>query len=136
MFVLVSGSAPRVRSHGQWRAVAEAGGTEERQSLCQAVFQGGEEELALLEAVKLLMLSSAAELHARMGRSEEVPAFCWLLFARDDSGGPREFLANHLSQVGFGGGLEQVSPVTCPSESFPKLWAGTCWRIVGRLEVA
>ncbi|KAJ8279466.1 hypothetical protein COCON_G00065320 [Conger conger] len=91
-----------------WREAAEAGDAEERQRLCDALFRGGEEEHALLEAVKLLMLSSAVELYQRMGRDEEVPVFCWLLFARDDSESPGAFLANHLSHVGFSGGLEQV----------------------------
>ncbi|XP_064186888.1 uncharacterized protein LOC135252575 isoform X2 [Anguilla rostrata] len=91
-----------------WRAAAKADGAEERRSLCEAMFQGGEEEHALLEAVKLLMLSSAVELHASMGSGEDVPMFCLLLFARDDSDCPRTFLTNHLSHVGFSGGLEQV----------------------------
>ncbi|XP_035269356.1 AF4/FMR2 family member 4-like [Anguilla anguilla] len=91
-----------------WRAVAKADGAEERRSLCEAMFQGGEEEHALLEAVKLLMLSSAVELHASMESGKDVPMFCLLLFARDDSDCPRTFLTNHLSHVGFSGGLEQV----------------------------
>ncbi|KAJ8375144.1 hypothetical protein SKAU_G00057240 [Synaphobranchus kaupii] len=70
-------------------AVAEAGGAEERRSLCEAIFRGGEEEHALLEAVKLLMLSTAAELHPPPQH-------------------PQTFLTNHLSHVGFSGGLEQV----------------------------
>ncbi|XP_036377623.1 ubiquitin thioesterase otulin-like [Megalops cyprinoides] len=92
----------------RFRAAAEAGSEEKRQQLCEEVFQGGEEEYALLEALKFLMLSSATELHARMQRGDDVPIFCWLLFARDSSTCPRTFLANHLSHVGFSGGLEQV----------------------------
>ncbi|KAG7488779.1 hypothetical protein MATL_G00038170 [Megalops atlanticus] len=92
----------------RWRAAAKAGSEEERRRLCEEVFQGGEEEYALLEALKLLMLSSATELHARMRRNDDVPIFCWLLFARDSSTCPRTFLTNHLSHVGFSGGLEQV----------------------------
>uniref|UniRef100_A0A3Q4H4X2 OTU deubiquitinase with linear linkage specificity n=1 Tax=Neolamprologus brichardi TaxID=32507 RepID=A0A3Q4H4X2_NEOBR len=80
----------------------------ERQQLCERVFQGGEEELGLLEALKLLMLSRAAELHSCMQGGEDVPLFCWLLFARDSSDCPRSFLSNHLSHVGLTAGLEQV----------------------------
>ncbi|XP_076829872.1 ubiquitin thioesterase otulin isoform X2 [Brachyhypopomus gauderio] len=36
------------------------------------------------------------------------PEFCWLLYARDTSRCPRTFFTNHLRQVGFSGGLEQV----------------------------
>ncbi|KAG9341616.1 hypothetical protein JZ751_019133 [Albula glossodonta] len=103
----------------RWRTAAEAGGAEERRRLCESVFQGGEEEHALLEALKLLMLNTAAKLHARMQRGEDVPIFCWLLFARDTSDCPRTFLANHLSHVGFSGGLEQVSPGLDPGKAAP-----------------
>lgn len=80
----------------------------ERQQLCERLFQGGEEELGLLEALKLLMLGRAVELHGRMEAEGDVPLFCWLLFARDSSGCPRSFLSNHLSHVGLSAGLEQV----------------------------
>lgn len=80
----------------------------ERQQLCERVFQGGEEELGLLEALKLLMLSRAVELHGRMQGGGDVPLFCWLLFARDSSDCPRSFLSNHLSHVGLTAGVEQV----------------------------
>ncbi|KAJ8418675.1 hypothetical protein AAFF_G00001740 [Aldrovandia affinis] len=92
----------------RWQAAAQAGSTEERQRLCEPIFQDGEEEHALLEALKFLMLSAAVELHARMQRGDDVPIFCWLLFARDTSDCPAAFLTNHLSHVGFSGGLEQV----------------------------
>lgn len=81
---------------------------EERQQLCERLFQGGEEELGLLEALKLLMLSRAVELHGCMQGGGDVPLFCWLLFARDSSDCPRSFLSNHLSHVGLSAGLEQV----------------------------
>lgn len=80
----------------------------ERRQLCERLFQGGEEELGLLEALKLLMLGRAVELHGCMTGGGDVPLFCWLLFARDSSGCPRSFLSNHLSHVGLGAGLEQV----------------------------
>lgn len=82
--------------------------TVERQQLCERVFRGGEEELGLLEALKLLMLGRAAELHRCMQAGGDVPLFCWLLFARDSSDCPRSFLSNHLSHVGLSAGLEQV----------------------------
>lgn len=93
----------------QWQAAVGCSSMEERQRLCERVFQGGEEELGLLEALKLLMLGRAVELHTTMQEGGDVPVFCWLLYARDSSDCPRSFLSNHLSQVGFSGGLEQVS---------------------------
>ncbi|KAJ8389206.1 hypothetical protein AAFF_G00122260 [Aldrovandia affinis] len=83
----------------RWQAAAQAGGAEERQRVCAEVFRGEEEEYGLLEAVKLLMLRTAAQLHALMQRGAQVPVFCWLLFARDSSPCPRSFLTNHLNHV-------------------------------------
>uniref|UniRef100_A0A3B3B7C0 Proteoglycan 4-like n=1 Tax=Oryzias melastigma TaxID=30732 RepID=A0A3B3B7C0_ORYME len=92
-----------------WRAAVDCTSVAERQQLCERVFQCGDEELGLLEALKLLMLGRAVELHGRMQRGEEdVPLFCWLLFARDSSDSPRSFLSNHLRHVGLTAGLEQV----------------------------
>lgn len=92
----------------KWRAAVSCSSVSERQQLCERVFQGGEEELGLLEALKLLMLSRAVELHGCMQAGKDVPLFCWLLFARDSSDTPHSFLANHLSHVGLSAGLEQV----------------------------
>uniref|UniRef100_A0AAV2LA28 Uncharacterized protein n=1 Tax=Knipowitschia caucasica TaxID=637954 RepID=A0AAV2LA28_KNICA len=92
----------------KWREAAACASAAERQQLCEQWFQGGEEELALLEALKLLMLSRAVELHCSMHKGDDTPLFCWLLFARDSSDSPRSFLANHLSHVGLSAGLEQV----------------------------
>ncbi|TNN54944.1 Ubiquitin thioesterase otulin [Liparis tanakae] len=91
-----------------WQAAVACSSAAERRQLCERVFGGGEEELGLLEALKLLMLGSAVELHGCMAAGGDVPLFCWLLFARDSSDGPRSFLSNHLSHVGLGAGLEQV----------------------------
>ncbi|XP_030613044.1 uncharacterized protein LOC115799886 [Archocentrus centrarchus] len=91
-----------------WQAAVDCASDVERQQLCERVFQGGEEELGLLEALKLLMLSRAVELHSCMQGGGDVPLFCWLLFARDSSDCPRSFLSNHLSHVGLTAGLEQV----------------------------
>ncbi|XP_037612562.1 uncharacterized protein LOC119480434 [Sebastes umbrosus] len=92
----------------KWRAAVDCSSAAERQQLCERVFQGGEEELGLLEALKLLMLGRAVELHGCMQAGGDVPLFCWLLFARDSSDCPRSFLSNHLSHVGLSAGLEQV----------------------------
>ncbi|XP_066502905.1 uncharacterized protein [Hoplias malabaricus] len=92
----------------RWQAAAESESPEEKQAVCERVFQGGAEEYGLLEVLKFLMFARAVELHGKMQAGEEVPVFCWLLFARDTSENPRTFLSNHLSQVGFSGGLEQV----------------------------
>ncbi|KAJ3611082.1 hypothetical protein NHX12_021098 [Muraenolepis orangiensis] len=91
-----------------WTAVADCPSALQRQRQCEDVFRGGEEELGLLEALKLLMLGCALELHHRMQQGLDVPVFCWLLFARDSSPCPRTFLTNHLRHVGVSGGLEQV----------------------------
>ncbi|KAM9331916.1 uncharacterized protein KZ484_017155 [Pholidichthys leucotaenia] len=92
----------------KWQAAVACGSAAEQLQLCEQVFQGGEEELGLLEALKLLMLGRAVELHGRMQGGEDVPLFCWLLFARDSSDSLHSFLANHLSHVGLSAGLEQV----------------------------
>lgn len=92
----------------KWQAAVDCCSAAERQQLCERVFQGGEEELGLLEALKLLMLGRAVELHGCMQGGGDVPLFCWLLFARDSSDCPRSFLSNHLSHVGLSAGLEQV----------------------------
>ncbi|XP_051970395.1 uncharacterized protein LOC127634761 [Xyrauchen texanus] len=92
----------------KWQAAAAAEIPEEKQSVCEHVFQGGEEEYGLLEALKFLMLAKAIELHHNMVSDQEVPVFCWLLFARDTSENPQTLLTNHLSQIGFTGGVEQV----------------------------
>ncbi|XP_071340996.1 histone acetyltransferase KAT6B-like [Trachinotus anak] len=92
----------------KWQAAVDCPSDVERQQLCEQVFQGGEEELGLLEALKLLMLGRAVELHGCMQGGGDVPLFCWLLFARDSSDCPRSFLSNHLSHVGLSAGLEQV----------------------------
>ncbi|XP_070841938.1 nucleolar and coiled-body phosphoprotein 1 [Chaetodon trifascialis] len=92
----------------KWRAAVDSSSAAERQQLCERAFWGGEEELGLLEALKLLMLGRAVELHRRMQAGGDVPLFCWLLFARDSSDCPRSFLSNHLSHVGLSAGLEQV----------------------------
>ncbi|XP_061569322.1 uncharacterized protein LOC133423188 [Cololabis saira] len=91
-----------------WQAAADCASAAERQQLCEQVFQGGPEELGLLEALKLLMLGRAVELHGSMQEGGDVPLFCLLLFARDSSDCPRSFLCNHLRNVGLGAGLEQV----------------------------
>ncbi|KAM8822940.1 uncharacterized protein AB9W97_005108 [Spinachia spinachia] len=96
------------RLRNKWRSVVDGPSAAERRQLCERVFRGGEEELGLLEALKVLMLCRAVELHGCMMAGGDVPLFCWLLFARDSSSCPRSFLSNHLSHVGLGAGLEQV----------------------------
>uniref|UniRef100_A0AAY4DU32 OTU domain-containing protein n=1 Tax=Denticeps clupeoides TaxID=299321 RepID=A0AAY4DU32_9TELE len=92
----------------RWEEVVHAADAEARESACQQVFRGQEEEYGLLEALKFLMLRTAAGLHAAMERGEDVPEFCCLLFARDSSRCPRSLFTNHLRLVGVSGGLEQV----------------------------
>lgn len=92
----------------RWQEAVESKSLEDKRRVCESVFQSGEEEYGLLEVLKLLMLTKAVELHKKMQEEQEVPVFCWLLFARDTSENPRMFFTNHLSQIGFSGGLEQV----------------------------
>ncbi|XP_059391303.1 FK506-binding protein 5-like isoform X2 [Carassius carassius] len=92
----------------KWQAAVACESPEEKHNLCECVFQGGDEEYGLLEALKFLMLAKAVELHQNMMVDQEVPVFCWLLFARDTSENPQTLLANHLSQIGFSGGVEQA----------------------------
>uniref|UniRef100_A0A3B3T722 OTU deubiquitinase with linear linkage specificity b n=1 Tax=Paramormyrops kingsleyae TaxID=1676925 RepID=A0A3B3T722_9TELE len=92
----------------KWQQAVQSCNALARQQTCEQVFQGGKLEYGLLEAVKLLMLCTAVELYSCMHRGDPVPDFSWLLFARDSSSCPRAFLTNHLSLVGFSGGLEQV----------------------------
>ncbi|XP_049605354.1 uncharacterized protein [Syngnathus scovelli] len=92
----------------KWCTAAHCSSDVERRQLCEDSFRGGEEEVAILEALKLLMLRRACQLHAGMHGDHDVPLFCWLLFARDSSRCPRDFFANHLSRVGISAGLEQV----------------------------
>lgn len=107
----------------QWQAAIDCSSAAERQQLCERVFQSGEEELGLLEALKLLMLGRAVELHGCMQSGGDVPLFCWLLFARDSSDCPRSFLSNHLSHVGLSAGLEQVGDIR---PSFFICWPADC----------
>lgn len=92
----------------KWQAAVLCESPSERQHLCEQWFQGGEQELGLMEALKLLMLARAVELHTSIQKGDDPPLFCWLLFARDSSDCPLSFLNNHLSHVGLSAGLEQV----------------------------
>ncbi|XP_028399893.1 uncharacterized protein LOC114523227 isoform X2 [Dendronephthya gigantea] len=65
-------------------------------------------EVRILEAVKFLMLDTAIKLHTRSKADEDVPLFAIIMFARDTSMNPRDFMAKHLNAVGNTGGLEQV----------------------------
>ncbi|XP_071438684.1 uncharacterized protein [Hetaerina americana] len=65
-------------------------------------------DLHIVEAVKLHMLLCAIELHGQSTSGAEVPLFAILMFARDTSETPKDFMNNHLKEVGHSGGLEQV----------------------------
>ncbi|CAG2058066.1 unnamed protein product [Timema podura] len=66
-------------------------------------------DLHIMEAVKLHMLHRAMELHQANSNGYDVPLFAVLMFSRDTSETPKDFMNNHLSEVGNSGGLEQVS---------------------------
>nr|CAD7441877.1 unnamed protein product [Timema bartmani] len=65
-------------------------------------------DLHIMEAVKLHMLHRAMELHQANSNGYDVPLFAVLMFSRDTSETPKDFMNNHLSEVGNSGGLEQV----------------------------
>nr|CAD7200803.1 unnamed protein product [Timema douglasi] len=64
-------------------------------------------DLHIMEAVKLHMLHRAMELHQANSNGYDVPLFAVLMFSRDTSETPKDFMNNHLSEVGNSGGLEQ-----------------------------
>ncbi|XP_069814241.1 ubiquitin thioesterase otulin [Dendropsophus ebraccatus] len=91
----------------KWSELSEIQTPDKRQAACDEIFQS-EEEYCLYEAVKFLMLKTAIDLFNANEDGKEVPVFSWLLFARNTSKNPCEFLKNHLNHVGHSGGLEQV----------------------------
>ncbi|XP_062375170.1 uncharacterized protein LOC134063592 [Sardina pilchardus] len=82
-----------------WHATAAFPEVEGCRSVCEQLFQGGEDDFGVIEALKLLILAHAVDLHTAIQRGDNVPIFCSL--------SPRSYLANHLSQVGFSRGMEQ-----------------------------
>ncbi|KAG9479399.1 hypothetical protein GDO78_012855 [Eleutherodactylus coqui] len=91
----------------KWCELSKIQSPDKKQASCDEIFQT-EEEYYLYEAVKFLMLKTAIDLFNASEDGEEVPVFSWLLFARNTSNNPSEFLKNHLNHVGHSGGLEQV----------------------------
>ncbi|XP_069586700.1 ubiquitin thioesterase otulin isoform X1 [Ranitomeya imitator] len=91
----------------KWSELSEIQVSDKKQAACDEIFQK-EEEYCLYEAVKFLMLKTAIDLFNASENGTEVPVFSWLLFARNTSNNPCEFLKNHLNHVGHSGGLEQV----------------------------
>ncbi|XP_044149261.1 ubiquitin thioesterase otulin [Bufo gargarizans] len=91
----------------KWSDLSEMEILDKKQAACDEIFQN-EEEYSLYEAVKFLMLKTAIDLFNASEEGKEVPVFSWLLFARNTSNNPCEFLKNHLNHVGHSGGLEQV----------------------------
>lgn len=66
-------------------------------------------DLHVMEAVKLHMMAAALDLHEASSKGQDVPLFSVLMFARDTSEVPTDFMNNHLVKVGDSGGLEQVT---------------------------
>ncbi|XP_031759816.1 ubiquitin thioesterase otulin isoform X2 [Xenopus tropicalis] len=92
----------------KWAALSRMKTPEERQAACDEIFTNEEVEYCLYEGVKFVMLKTAIDLYNANNEGMEVPVFSWLLFARNTSSNPCEFMKNHLNQVGHSGGLEQV----------------------------
>lgn len=91
----------------KWAEISKMKISDKKQEACDEIFQT-EDEYRLYEAVKFLMLRTAVDLYNANENGVEVPVFSWLLFARNTSNNPCEFMKNHLNQVGHSGGLEQV----------------------------
>ncbi|XP_077348154.1 ubiquitin thioesterase otulin isoform X2 [Lithobates pipiens] len=91
----------------KWAEMSKMKISDKKQEACDEIFQT-EEEYCFYEAVKFLMLRTAVDLYNANENGMEVPVFSWLLFARNTSNNPCEFMKNHLNQVGHSGGLEQV----------------------------
>ncbi|XP_072267951.1 ubiquitin thioesterase otulin isoform X1 [Pyxicephalus adspersus] len=91
----------------KWAEMSKMKVSDNKQEACDEIFQT-EEEYCLYEAVKFVMLRTAVDLYNANNDGKEVPVFSWLLFARNTSNNPCEFMKNHLNQVGHSGGLEQV----------------------------
>ena len=66
-------------------------------------------EIYVFEAMKLLMLEKSICMYNQYTSGGDVPTYVWLLFARDTSSKPIDFLKNHLNMAGDTSGLEQVS---------------------------
>ncbi|XP_059801150.1 ubiquitin thioesterase otulin-like [Hypanus sabinus] len=88
--------------------LCEMNSWEERVAACEELFRSETEEYRMYEAVKIMMLAKAIELDCSKVQEKEVPLFCWLMFARDTSTAPYQFMRNHLNHVGHTGGLDQV----------------------------
>ncbi|XP_051871716.1 uncharacterized protein LOC127570317 [Pristis pectinata] len=88
--------------------LCEMNSGEEREAACEELFRTDTEEYRMYEAVKIMMLAKAIELDCDKVQEKEVPLFCWLMFARDTSTDPYQFMKNHLNHVGNTGGLDQV----------------------------
>ncbi|XP_076045085.1 uncharacterized protein LOC143027610 isoform X2 [Oratosquilla oratoria] len=65
-------------------------------------------DIKICEAIKLHMMMAAVDLYQRNISGDSVPLFAMIMFARQSSETPKEFLANHLNAVGDTAGLEQI----------------------------
>lgn len=88
--------------------LCEMDSLKERKAACEKLFQTDTEEYTMFEALKIMMLAKAIELDYNRVHEKEVPLFCWLMFARDTSTNPYQFMKNHLNHVGNTCGLDQV----------------------------
>ena len=72
-----------------------------------------ETDARLVEFIKFLMFSQAADLYRRQGAGEDVPLWFLLFSLRDNSASLAEFFHYHLNLVGDSLGLEQVGNCCC-----------------------
>lgn len=76
-------------------------------------------DLLMMEAIKLHMIVSAIKLYSN---KSEMPTFGMLMFARDTSETPKDFMNNHLLPIGDTAGLEQVSPQNLQLFKRKRVW--------------
>ena len=69
-------------------------------------------DFSLMEALKFYMFMKAAEFWEAFSYGMDLPDQMFFLFLREDSVDLKEFLLNHLNNVGYGGGLEMVSLIS------------------------
>ena len=75
-------------------------------------------DVLLCEAVKIHMLAASLELYEHhVSNVSDLPVWASMLFLRDTSMNPHDFMLNHLNPVGDIAGLEQVKYSFCNSKN-------------------
>ena len=84
-------------------------GCENRHTVLQSMLNRDNQlDVYICEAMKLHMLVVAMELYKDNISGVNLPLFAMIMFARQSSLDPEQFMVNHLNPVGDSAGLEQV----------------------------